>query len=370
MSLQKAVFLFIKLGLKISEPKDQDVTFMASISDSNWKEVYDVSINQGISAIMLDGINRIFEKGGRNAINNQIPFFWWQRFILEWTGISLNIEAKNRQQENIMREMTNLWASKDCRVVLMKGLANGLYYPNPTHRNPGDIDCYLFDDYEKGNRIALEAGAHLNEEWYKHSEILYKGELFENHRFLIPIRDGKESKELEKELKSELKDKELFNFPDSNCLLPTAQFCAMFLTTHACYHFLFEGLRLKQVLDWAMFLIRENKNVDWDLFFSFCDRYHLRKFADAMNSISFEWLGITVNNSLFVTQSPYTGKIIDSIFYDNDYVYSEEGSNWKKRFHLIRNYFKYRWKFEEIYDQSVWVRLFKDINGFVFHTES
>ena len=96
MSLQKAVFLFIKLGLKISEPKDQDVTFMASISDSNWKEIYDVSINQGISAFMLDGINRIFEKGGRNAINNQIPFFWWQRFILEWTGVSLNIEAKKK----------------------------------------------------------------------------------------------------------------------------------------------------------------------------------------------------------------------------------------------------------------------------------
>ena len=97
-----------------------------------------------------------------------------------------------------MREVTDLWASKDCRVVLMKGLANGLYYPNPTHRNPGDIDCYLFGDYEKGNRIALESGAHLNKEWYKHSEILYKGVLFENHRFIIPIRDGKESKELEK----------------------------------------------------------------------------------------------------------------------------------------------------------------------------
>lgn len=65
MPLQKAVFLFIKLGLKISEPRDQDVTFMASISDSNWKEIYDVSINQGISAIMLDGINQGWKREQR-----------------------------------------------------------------------------------------------------------------------------------------------------------------------------------------------------------------------------------------------------------------------------------------------------------------
>ena len=52
-------------------------------------------------------------------------------------------------------------------------------------------------------------------------------------------------------------------FPDSEILLPPVQWNAMFLTYHACAHFLSEGLRLKQILDWAMFLKKEQNNVDW-----------------------------------------------------------------------------------------------------------
>ena len=59
----------------------------------------------------------------------------------------------------------------------------------------------------------------------------------------------------------------------------------MFLTYHACAHFITEGLRLKQVLDWAVFLQKEQDNVDWDEFYAFCDRHHLRRFAEAITTI-------------------------------------------------------------------------------------
>ncbi len=209
----------------------------------------------------------------------------------------------------------------------------------------------------------------MDESWYKHSEISYKGEIFENHRFFLPVRDGKESKELDRELRKSLESGILKKYPGSVCYVPSTQFCAMFLTAHACGHFLFEGLRLKQVLDWAMFIRYEQKRINWSSFYDFCDRYHFRKFADAMNDICCNLLGIEISNKLVVTESVYSKRIVDSILYDNDYVYSEGGNKWKIRYHLIRNLFHYRWKFEEIYDQNVWLRLFKDVRGFLFHKE-
>lgn len=369
MPLEEAIFLLLKLGLNLSDPKEGDVTLMASLSISSWKEIYEVSINQGVSAIMLDGINRIFEAGGNKAVNNQIPILWWQRFILEWTGLSLNIEAKNKQQERIMREMTNLWAVNGCRVVLMKGLANGLYYPNPIHRNPGDIDCYLFDDYEKGNQIAIEAGAHLNEEWYKHSEITYKGEIFENHHYFVTVRDGKCSEEMNKELRSFLLKEELNYYPLSKACIPTTQFNASFLSYHACGHFLYEGLRMKQLIDWAMFLHKEQNNVNWALFYDFCKRYSLKRFVDSVTAICVEKMGLVITNPAIATKSRFADKIVHSIFYDNDYVYSKGKGKWYNRLHVVKNMLRHRWKFVEIYEQGVFNMFWMEFKGFLFHTE-
>lgn len=369
MPVEKKFFFFLGVGLEIIEPKGDDISMINTINEKEWLYIKELSIRQGVSAIIIDGINRLLEIYGSDAINSTIPKGWWQSFIIEWSSIVFITESKNRQQEIIMNELGTLWTEQGCKVLVMKGLANGLNYPKPNHRSPGDIDCFLFDDYERGNQIAREAGADVDESWYKHSEISYKGEIFENHRFFLPVRDGKESKELDRELRKSLDSGMLKNYPGSVCFVPPTQFCAMFLTAHACGHFLYEGLRLKQVLDWAMFIHHEQNNINWSSFYDFCNRYHFRKFVDAMNEICCNLLGIEISNKLVVTKSVYSKRIVDSILYDNDYVYSEGGNKWKVRFHLIRNIFHYKWKFEEIYDQNVWLRLFKDVRGFLFHNE-
>ena len=111
-------------------------------------------------------------------------------------------------------------------------------------------------------------------------------------------------------------------FPESEILLPPVQWNAMFLTYHGCAHFLSEGLRLKQILDWAMFLKKEQNNVDWKAFYEYCDRYHFRRFADAMTAISAEYLGVIIENTDITKESPYMEKILRSTLYDDDYIYN------------------------------------------------
>ena len=369
MVLNKAFLLFLRLGLYFVEPTENDVIFMASLNCENWEDIKELSIKQAVSSILLDGINSVYEIGGNKAVNSLIPTYWWKQFILEWTSFSLNTETRNKQQELIMNEMGDLWSKGGCKVMIMKGLANGLYYPKPFHRTPGDIDCFLFNDYDKGNNIAVMAGASINEEWYKHSEIYYKGEVFENHKYLIPIRDNKDSRLLEEELKKSLEDVSLVNYPGSRCYIPTPQFCAMFLTIHAFEHFLYEGMRMKQLLDWAMFLQKDQNSVDWDNYYSFCDRYKLRKFSDGITAICINNLGVTIFNKDIVFSNIYADKILHSIFFDDDYVYCEGKGKWYNRYHVVKNIIQHRWKFEELYDQSIWSRLWQEGRGLLFRTE-
>ena len=99
------------------------------------------------------------------------------------------------------------------------------------------------------------------------------------------------------------------------------------------------------------------------------DRYHFRRFADAMTAISVEYLGLRIENSVVTTESPYVDKILRSTIYDDDYIYNAGETIWKSRWHVIRSLFKYRWRYEEIYQESVLKQLWWYTSGYLFHTE-
>lgn len=48
--------------------------------------------------------------------------------------------------------------------------------------------------------------------------------------------------------------------------MPSANFNALFLTAHAMNHFLYESIKVRHVLDWALFIKTEHDNVDWTIF--------------------------------------------------------------------------------------------------------
>lgn len=358
-----SLFILLRLGLNTSTVGAENLTYIKNLSADEWQYMGNIAREQGALGILLDGIDRL-ENSSKELTKNLIT-----NYKLEWIGEVLQIEQKNRQQTKTMFDMAERWRMAGCRVMLMKGQANGLLYPSPHRRSPGDIDCYLFGEYSLGNKIAQQVGADVDESWYKHSSIHYKGETFENHQYFVHTREGKRSKLLQKELLEVLNTKKWEHFPNSSICLPPTQWNAMFLTYHACAHFITEGLRLKQVLDWAVFLQKEQDNVDWDEFYAFCDRHHLRRFAEAITTICVKYLGIQVSKSVLATDSPYAEKILHCMLYDDDYIYGTGETSWGGRWHLVKNLFKYRWKFEEIYQQSVWKQLWWYFTGFIFHTE-
>lgn len=175
---------------------------------------------------------------------------------------------------------------------------------------------------------------------------------------------------MEKDLKDSLKiDKSKFTSLTKSTIIPLPQWTAMFLTYHACAHFLSEGLRMKQILDWAMFLDKHQNDVDWSLFYIYCEYHHLRRFADAITSICVNYLGIKVVNLAITTHNAYADKIINNVIYDDDYIFNSGKSGWTNRLHIVRYLFHYRWKYDEIYQESIYMQLWYYVIGFLFKTE-
>lgn len=366
--MEKELFALLRLGLGNTTLEEENLSDFIMMSASQWARIGNMARVQGVLGVALDGVDRL-EASGYGATRD-LPVS--QK--LEWIGEVLQVEQRNRQQMAVMNEMAEKWTEQGCRVMVMKGQANGMLYPKPEHRSPGDIDCYLFENYAKGNEIAREVGAKVDEGWYKHSQVFYKGETFENHQYFVHTRDGKRGKRLEKELEDALLVQDSW-FTDDRAKLtkfsfiPPVQWNAMFLTYHGCGHFLSEGLRMKQILDWAMFLKAHQNDVDWDAFYGFCERNHLRRIADAMTHIAAKYLGVQITNPAVVKESPYAEKIFENALYEEDYVFGSGEGSWHNRWHLVRNLFHYRWKYEEIYQTSVWKQLWWYATGFLFKTE-
>ena len=377
--LAKDAFLtLVRLGIETENVSSANTQSFCGLSQKDWECIRDMAEKQGVSAVVMDGLSRLVEKYGKEGIAPNIDSGWWQMYVLESTGVMLQTEQSNRQQLQVMESFASKWAKKGCKVMVFKGQASATMYPKPEHRSPGDIDCYLFENYAKGNEIAREVGAEVDEEWYKHSQIFYQGETFENHQFFVHTRDGKRGKRLQKALYEELKienGKWIIGYSSAieklteSTILPPVQWVAMFLTYHALAHFVSEGLRLKQLLDWAMLLEKHQNDVNWKRFYDFCERCHLKRFADAATAICVNYLGVKVLNPDIATDSPYANKILDSALYDDDYVFGSGEGSWHNRWHLVKNLFRYRWKYEDIYEESVWRQLWFYASGYLFHTE-
>jgi hypothetical protein len=146
-------------------------------------------------------------------------------------------------------------------------------------------------------------------------------------------------------------------------------FNALFLTYHACIHFVSEGLRLKQVLDWVMFVKVHQEEVDWKALHTMCVEYKLDRFLSVMNAIAVEGFGVEKKATKMVCESPYVEKVMNSILYDDDYIFNTTEGNWQQRFHIVSNMIKYRWKYRDIYQQSIVSQLWTNIVGFIFRTE-
>lgn len=328
-----------------------------------WAKVYALARKQGVLAIAFDGLIKVFEQDSEAA--KSFP----QSLKLQWINAVFSIEQRYERQRSVCAELAEKWAEQGIKTLCLKGLAFSTYYPKADHRECGDFDCYLYDDYARGNDIARGLGAHIDESMYKHSEMIYRKVMVENHRFIVAVRGGKKMRELHNLLDNIARTEGRTPLFGSKIEMPSAMFNGLFMLHHALTHFLSEGIRLRHILDWALFLRREQDSLEWGRFYALCEEYEMRAFVDCVTAIAVHTLGVEVRNPQIVVESRYMEQVLTSIINDDDAVFSQSVGAWRKRMMLVRNLFASRWKYRAFTKSNIYTKFISLVWGYITHPE-
>lgn len=304
-------------------------------NSEDWAALMKLSTKQGVSAIVY---NTIISKVDNSLIPRKIKLNW----ALQSEKIEKRVKAQYIQANNI----ASLWAKHGIKTIVLKGIGLSRYYPTPWLRECGDFDCFLFEDYQKGIDIALTEGGVFLHKDYKHSQLRFQNLAIEVHKYFTSFRGESIKHQLENDLHK------LVNIgtsvpivEGSNILSASPTFNACFLLYHTLFHFLFESVKLRHILDWILYIKAEQANIDWEYVVSFCKRYKLIRFGEALNAIGLHYFGVELGTTI-TNQSIYRDKVMNDILNDNEGVSNKSG--WSRRFQLLRNTVRTQWKYKLI----------------------
>ena len=251
-----------------------------------WKEVFDLAFSQKVAGILADGIERM--DGSTAAAqwlesDEGIPARDWLQ------GAVIDCEKRNRKLTRVLHHLASLYATQGIEMMVLKGYGLSLDYPTPTHRAAGDIDIYLYGKGQEGDRwIEEQMGIKAKQDEEKHSIFTLRGISVENHATLITTSEHRSRKPMERRLEQLAHEATCLN----GMRIPTAQFNALFLPLHMGRHFVYGGMSLKQLTDWAVFTLVHGSEVDWNEVMALADEGGYRPFLHCINQLVVEHYGV------------------------------------------------------------------------------
>ena len=203
------------------------------------------------------------------------------------------LNTNNFQEHN---ELHELMESRQIPYVTIKGLASAYYYPDSSLRDMGDVDFLVFEnDFESSKRAVLSAGFKLDHGDDDSIHIAFKREpmsIWEQHRCVNGIPEGSVGELIREELDKTIETSELVELDDAVCRIPDKFHHGLIMLLHMISHMTSEGIGLRHLCDWAVFVNSISNDEFVGLFSEKLNSFGLWKFAQIMTATSEKYLGI------------------------------------------------------------------------------
>ncbi len=266
---------------------DEQAGKPACLKTMDWDGLMRFAEKQSIVGVIFHGINKLDANDPRPE----------RRKIIEWLSYYNAIKAENERVNRDSALLTYMLYKKGgMKSCVLKGQGNAMMYPDPFMRMSGDVD--LWTDKEDMEMLTFvkktvpEAGIeyhHVDFPVLEHTpaEIhmmpSFMGNLFYEYRLRKYFR--------------KVRQEQFKNFvvlPENagRICVPTDSFNRVFQMSHMMHHFFFEGLGLRQMIDYYYLLKRgcseeqkeeDMKTIKW---------LSMRKFTQGMMWIMHEVLGL------------------------------------------------------------------------------
>lgn len=258
-----------------------------SFENIDWQSVFKLAMQHGVAALCLDGIQKMEILSASYSIS--MP----KQCKLQWIGAVMQQERQFAKQMQVLKQLSCFYNKNNIKIMLLKGYGCSLNYPIPNHRPCGDVDVYL---YGKGGfadtLINKEFGIQSKQNEDKHSTFVFNGILVENHALIINTAIHPQLCELEEYFEKEAGNAIEMETGEGSFYMPSVNMNALFLAYHTASHFCKDEASIRQLCDWATFIQKNSKNVDWEFVERLAKQSGFFKFFCCLNGIMQDYLGV------------------------------------------------------------------------------
>ena len=179
--------------------------------------------------------------------------------------------------------------------------------------------------------------------------------MVENHFDFINVHQNRTNASIEKVLKELAKDdSSSVEVCGEKVFLPSTNLQALFLLKHTMLHFVLGEFLLRQLLDWAFFVEKHQKEVDWNWLLKVMKEYGMMPAFNIFNAICVEDFGFEASLFHLGQFSPtLKDKVLDDIMNPKYESSDPDGL-------IVRLLYKYKrwrgsgWKYDLCYNESRW----------------
>ena len=367
--LKNALLTLVRKGIGHESPE--------TLGQADWKKVQVLAIEQGLAAVVLDGIEQLKNQG--IALPDKAMMIQWIGAVLQ------NYEQRFKLYRRAIAELARFYNGHDIKMMVLKGYACSLDWPKPEHRPCGDIDIWQFGQQKEADKVfsstdftdstdnslvpktsknSKRSEIVIDNSHHHHTVFDWKGFMVENHYDFINVHHHRSNADYEKILK-QLGDENFIN-PDAGkgmrheCVdidgakvyLPSPNLHALFLLKHMMLHFASEEINLRQILDWAFFVKAHGEDVDWAKVKEVMEKFGMSQMFCIINRICVDDLGFDFNLDIdcdMMLKERVLNEVLSPEFTD------EAPSSFLPR--LAFKYKRWRaneWKHRLCYNESMW----------------
>lgn len=249
-------------------------------ADVDWKAVLQESRQQAVSCQVFADSSQLPGLDGelQNALRTHLV-----------RGMMKNMQV-HAQHTDLHKLMT----AHGIPYVILKGAASARYYPDPQSRGMGDVDFYVGEeDFDRALEVCREAGFEASGLDHICHVILRKGRVhMEMHRMPAGVPEGATG-EIVKEYLSDLREAaQVVSSPLVTCCCPSDFHHGLVMLMHLQHHLLAEGIGLRHLSDWAVFVNHFREDAFEELFRKKLKAVGLWKLARLLSLSAVEYLGL------------------------------------------------------------------------------
>lgn len=326
--VQEQLLSLLRAALLGKKPDD------SLFKNVSWKEVVHLADIETVKGLLLDGMSLLPKE--------LMPD---EDTIMNLAGRQNKIVQHNQVHRETIVKIDQALKANGITTVFMKGQITALRYPKPLHRQPGDIDFVVSqDDFAKTLDVLDTTGKVDRNIVHEHHGMAWvNGIIVEPHYKVHNYQRPSTDKAMQEMFAEVFPDKLIEINIDGHkvhVFPPTLE--SVFLISHMVNHVYEEGLGLRQVIDYAMFLDKCADKIDWLQHNEFLYRMRMQRAFRIFTCICAEYLELHLPSQVkpfSYQEKQWTRKMIEDImivgnFGRGKYVSHHDG--WIK---ALQNYF-------------------------------